>query len=288
MNIKIAIAYHKPATILKGENIFPLHVGKAISDVDLGIQGDNTGDNISEKNPLYCELTGIYWLWKNTTADYKGLMHYRRIFTLQKDYTYKNVILKAKIAFRSLLSVFRPLNSYGMRIEYFAGTEDNYRQHAEIFDNKIEKILRQGTKIIVPSPEYCFLPVSVTFAPAAPHWAIQLIGEIAEESYPDFAEIYKQSLGKHYIYQRNMFVMDNTTYNEYCTFLFSVLQAFEERSISNNYLKDIKEEKAVSRIIGYLGELITNAFIQYCIAKGKKVQTLPLMIFDNSQEYAGK
>ena len=54
MNIKIAIAYHKPATILKGENIFPLHVGKAISDVDLGIQGDNTGDNISEKNPLYC------------------------------------------------------------------------------------------------------------------------------------------------------------------------------------------------------------------------------------------
>ena len=81
MNIKIAIAYHKPATILKGKNIFPLHVGKAISDVDLGIQGDNTGDNISEKNPLYCELTGIYWLWKNTTADYKGLMHYRRIFT---------------------------------------------------------------------------------------------------------------------------------------------------------------------------------------------------------------
>lgn len=286
MNIKIAIAYHKPATILKGENIFPLHVGKAISDVDLGIQGDNTGDNISEKNPLYCELTGIYWLWKNTTADYKGLMHYRRIFTLQKDYTYKNVILKAKIALRSLLSVFRPLNSYGMRIEYFAGTEDNYRQHAEIFDNKIEKILRQGINIIVPTPEHYFLPVIAAF-PDAPHWALELLRRIILELNPEFGKYFELSLTKHDIYQRNMFVMDNETFNHYCALLFPVLQTFEEKCVNEKYITDFNE-KSVSRICGYLGELITNAFIQYCVAKGKRIKTLPLMIFDNSQEYAGK
>ena len=46
----------------------------------LGYQGDDAGDNISEKNPYYCELTGLYWAWKNLDADYIGLAHYRRHF----------------------------------------------------------------------------------------------------------------------------------------------------------------------------------------------------------------
>jgi hypothetical protein len=46
----------------------------------LDFPGDNTGDNISEKNPLYCELTGVYWAWKNLECDVTGLVHYRRYF----------------------------------------------------------------------------------------------------------------------------------------------------------------------------------------------------------------
>ena len=44
---------------------------------------DNTGNNISSKNPNFCELTGLYWAWKNLEADYIGLVHYRRYFTIQ-------------------------------------------------------------------------------------------------------------------------------------------------------------------------------------------------------------
>ena len=272
--------------ILQGSNYCPLHVGKVISNKKFGIQGDDTGDNISEKNPLYCELTGIYWLWKNMTADYYGLMHYRRIFTIQKDYLLKKILLKGKIMLRGLFSAFRPLNSHGFRIEYFAGTEANYRKHAMAFNDKVEKLLQQGINIIVPSPQYCFLPVSVTFSPESPIWAKQIIERIATIKYPEFAEYYRKSFGRHYVYQRNMFIMDKFTFNEYCTILFTLLQTFEQEIINEKYIIDIKKEKSMSCVIGYLGELITNAYIQYCIARGKKIKTLPLMTFDNSHEYA--
>ncbi len=42
---------------------------------------DDLGDNISAKNPNYCELTGLYWLWKNTQDSFIGISHYRRFFT---------------------------------------------------------------------------------------------------------------------------------------------------------------------------------------------------------------
>lgn len=62
----------------------PLHVGRATSE-DLGYQGDDTGESISQWNKYYGELTGVYWVWKNVQdADVIGICHYRRYF-LNKD-----------------------------------------------------------------------------------------------------------------------------------------------------------------------------------------------------------
>lgn len=78
--VKIIIAAHKKYDMPNDAMYIPLHVG-AEGKEDLGYTKDNTGDNISELNPVYCELTGLYWAWKNLDADYIGLVHYRRHFS---------------------------------------------------------------------------------------------------------------------------------------------------------------------------------------------------------------
>ncbi|MCR5748447.1 MAG: DUF4422 domain-containing protein [Lachnospiraceae bacterium] len=79
MDTRIYIAAHKPFDAPKIEGYIPLHVGRKGKN-DLGYIGDDTGDNISEKNPSFCELTGLYWIWKNISCDIVGLCHYRRYF----------------------------------------------------------------------------------------------------------------------------------------------------------------------------------------------------------------
>lgn len=78
MSIEIYTITHKPFTPPADPMYIPLHVGRANS-ADLGYLGDDTGDSISEENPFFCELTGMYWIWKNNCrADYIGICHYRR------------------------------------------------------------------------------------------------------------------------------------------------------------------------------------------------------------------
>lgn len=80
MNIKIIVATHKAYKMPTDPMYVPLQVGSE-SKPSLGYERDNVGDNISDKNANYCELTGLYWAWKNMNADYLGLVHYRRYFS---------------------------------------------------------------------------------------------------------------------------------------------------------------------------------------------------------------
>ena len=75
----VYVAAHKAFTPPDEEGYIPLQVG-AEGKESLGFLRDDTGEHISAKNPHYCELTGLYWVWRNTEDDYNGLVHYRRYF----------------------------------------------------------------------------------------------------------------------------------------------------------------------------------------------------------------
>ena len=79
MNIKIYVITHKFIKFNLNEIYNPLFVG-AHGKNTYNYLRDDTGDNISEKNKYYSEITGLYWMWKNSEAEIIGLCHYRRFF----------------------------------------------------------------------------------------------------------------------------------------------------------------------------------------------------------------
>ena len=94
-NITVIVATHKKYKMPSDKMYLPLHVG-AEGKEELEYKKDNTGENISTKNPFFCELTGLYWAWKNLNSEYIGLAHYRRHFSLKR---------KSKNKFENVLSL---------------------------------------------------------------------------------------------------------------------------------------------------------------------------------------
>ncbi len=86
MAVEIFTMTHKKFDEPKDSIYIPLHVGHAKAKEDFGYPGDDTGDNISDQNCYYGELTGVYWIWKNFhTTDYVGVCHYRRYLVNEQD-----------------------------------------------------------------------------------------------------------------------------------------------------------------------------------------------------------
>ena len=75
-NIKLLVAMHKAYCLPEDAVYAPIQVGGVhIPGMENALR-DDTGENISNKNRSYCELTALYWGWKNLQADYLGLVHY--------------------------------------------------------------------------------------------------------------------------------------------------------------------------------------------------------------------
>lgn len=180
---------HKKASIPNISMYSSMLVGASIHEVEGSFdEKDSSGINISAKNPNYCELTGIYWIWKNTNTDIVGICHYRRFFS------HKCIL----------------------------GNKKYYLQ-----DKDMEYLLNKYS-IIVPKARYYAKTtlLSINYAPNMEDIkeVFQAINICSPEYIDDF--IWYLNQNKSYLY--NMFIMRKADFDAYCEWLFPILFYVEE------------------------------------------------------------
>ena len=117
MSTRIYTMTHKRFNPPTDSTYIPLHVGRA-GKQDLGYLGDDTGENISDLNCYYGELTGLYWLWQNLDFDGNiGICHYRRYFVDEKrclltEAQYDDILLEYDIITSTAIYIDEPYRDY--------------------------------------------------------------------------------------------------------------------------------------------------------------------------------
>lgn len=208
MQIKVIVATHKDYRMPDDNMYLPVHVGRALSKpaanyiADNGITkicdmtGDNTGDNISEKNKNFCELTAMYWAWKNLDADYIGISHYRRHFAENSDSDKWNRILT--------------------------------NQHAE-------ELLLKYPVILPKKRDYYIETTYQQYVHAHNKQDLDETESILTEFYPEYIKAYKQVMDSTKGHRFNMLVMRRDVFDRYCTWLFDILFKLEQRLDISQY-----------------------------------------------------
>lgn len=116
-SVRIFAMTHKTFTPPPDSMYVPMQVGSACHD-PLGYLRDDTGDNISDQNAYFSELTGVYWLWKNyRRADIIGICHYRRYLIAEDGHLYTSADI------RQLLSNYDMIvtKKLELRMSYYDG-----------------------------------------------------------------------------------------------------------------------------------------------------------------------
>ena len=233
---KIIVCAHKQDFFISDDLYMPIQVGKSISNVDLGIQGDNSGDNISEKNREYCELTAHYWAWKNLKGiDQIGLAHYRRYLDFSNN---SSVLLNAK----PKNEVNSPKIDFNILLDKYDIVLSNYDYHAA--SNKVH---------------YCYNHVLEDY---------QILRETLAELFPEYLSSFdhimirtnKSSIG-------NMFFTKWPVFDAYSEWLFTLLFEVEKRVKLSPY--DYQR-----RVFGFMAERLIDVYCHYNKLKVKRCPIL--------------
>lgn len=230
-NVKLIVATHKKFRMPKDSNLYiPLHVGRE-GKVDLGYIGDNTGDNISSLNPYYCELTGLYWAWKNLECDYLGLVHYRRYFT-NKSQLY---------------------------------TDDIKVDDVILSQNDVEEMLDE-TDVIVPKKRKYYIETLYShYAHTLDGIHLDKTREIIAKISPDYLESYDKVMKQRSGYMFNMFIMKKELVDDYLSWIFPILDKLYEVIDMSNY------SPFEARLYGRVSELLFNVWLNKKNIKLKEV-----------------
>ncbi len=251
-NIKIFICAHKEVPLPRHPYFLPIQAGAALHDAIKGYQSDNEGDNISIKNPHFCELTCHYWAWKNLkNVDIIGLNHYRRYF----DFTRKWPQFSAD--------------------KHFIATEDFFNQDY-IFPN-LETLLSKYD-IILPVARHWRVSNTLQYGEyhIAKDW--EMLRQIIKKRHPKYIPAFEKTMdhsNKSAGY--NMFITNWKHFNTYSEWLFDILFEVERCVPPTN-------DPIQSRIYGYMSERLINVFCDYHHLRKKSIPLImPLDEYNDDQ-----
>lgn len=265
--LTIFSVFHKKHAVPQCDFIVPIQVNKCNTGIETGFITDDTGDNISQKNESFCELTAIYWIWKNIDtmpAKYIGLSHYRRYFTnpIKASFFSKlNGLLHSK---KQEIIIQVPLNEDTLRLasnnELQNKLLDNLEKGYVIVPNK--KSFRVGKRFILS------IKNQFIFTHLREDW--EILEAAIKKIHPDYADSlsFFESETKMHCY--NMFVGDKAFFKNYCSWLFPLL--FEIKA--NIPLSPYPYQR---RIIGFMAERLFNL---YLYKNNIKTVELPLVYFE--------
>lgn len=194
------VATHKTYSFPQDAGYFPIHVGKKLANESLNIPGDDLGENISSKNKNYCELTALYWIWKNNTSDSKaiGLSHYRRYFKPSS----KFVFLKDR---------------------KIASTQE------------LSDLLKTYEVILAKPRNYWIESIESHYANAHHKEDLEVLRHVLLSKYPEYQRSYDSVMKGTKLSLFNMFVMKREHFESYCQWLFDILFEVEKIIPYYNY-----------------------------------------------------
>lgn len=179
--------------------VIPIQVGAAISTEKICRQQDDQGENISEKNVNYCELTGLYWLWKNRLqtrekindtipggiADYYGLFHYRRLL--------------------------------------------------DVSDEDVLRMKERDVDVVLPFPTLHEPDISEHYARYVKESDWKAMRQALLELKPEYSKALERILKQPYFYNYNIIIARKEVLADYCAWLFPILERTEELSVPKGW-----------------------------------------------------
>lgn len=195
--MEIFVATHKKFDEYKISGYIPIQVGAGLTSDHFGYLRDDQNDNISSKNRNYCELTALYWAWKNSSASIKGLCHYRRYLST------KDVDIDSKY-FLTPPIIKLDLEKYDMITSYTRILKERNCRENYLAGQGIERDLINLQRVI-------------------------------HERCPEYEESYVNVLNGNECIYCNVMICKKELFDEYCEWLFDLLFSLEEITDLSGY-----------------------------------------------------
>lgn len=230
MKVTFYTAYHMAAPLIESASVTPIHVGRRGAAAPLhGMIGDDTGDHISERNPSYCELTALYWAWKNDTASsHLGLMHYRRVLDIDNLHSERTETFVGRF------------NSHS----WLMGLEHWLEAHADI-------------DLVIPRAHVMGRTMSDNYRNGHHPQDWDLTRQIIAEQYPQDLAVFDAASKKYEVRLGNMFLMRRDLFETYCAWLFDILMRLEAMDVDRQAYS-VQQ----SRYLGYVAERLLTVWVE--------------------------